>query len=146
MQQEKFGGAADLLLATLTAANWSRQDRPKKFNFQPWPEINKDIGQLGQFPGDERPTHYFGKYYMMKYEGDERKMNPFDIEKEVSPKLKGKPSDISSWGKNALLIQSRIHLRANWYRKYPLEARNVKLLVINTWTNVRESSMWVSLI
>ena len=31
-------------------------------------------------------------------------MNPFDIEKEVSQKLKGKPSDISSSGRNALLI------------------------------------------
>ena len=48
------------------------------------------ILQLGQFPGDEHPTHYFDKYFMMKIERDERKMNPFDIEKEISPKLKGK--------------------------------------------------------
>ena len=42
MQQEKFGGAADLPMATPTATNRSRQDRPKKFNFLPWPEINED--------------------------------------------------------------------------------------------------------
>ena len=95
MQQEKSGGAADLPMATPTATNWSRQDRLKKFNFQPWPEVNQDIGQLGRFPGDERPTHYFDKYFMMKIEGDKRKMTPFDIEKEVSQKLKGKPSDTS---------------------------------------------------
>ena len=41
---------------------------------------------------------------MMKIEGDKKKINPFDIEKEVSQKLKGKPSDISSSGRNALLI------------------------------------------
>ena len=58
MQQEKSGGAADLPMATATTTNRSRQYRPKKFNFQPWPEINQDIGQLGRFPGDERPTHY----------------------------------------------------------------------------------------
>ena len=75
MQQEKSGGAADLLMATPTATNRSRQDRPKKFNFQPWPVINQDIGQLGRFPGDERPTNYFDKYFMMKIEGDKRKMN-----------------------------------------------------------------------
>ena len=45
MQQEKSGGAADLPMTTLTATNRSRQARPKKFNFQPWPKINKDIGQ-----------------------------------------------------------------------------------------------------
>ena len=104
MQQEKSGGASDLPMAIPTATNRSRQDRPKKFNFQPWPEINQDIGQLGRFPGDERPSHYFDKYFMKKIEGDLRKMNPFDIEKEVSEKLKGKPSDISSSGRNALLI------------------------------------------
>ena len=82
MQQEKSGGAADLPMKSPTATNRSRQGRPKKFNFQPWPEINQDIGQLGRFPDDERPTHYFDKYFMMKIEGDKRKMNPFDIEKE----------------------------------------------------------------
>ena len=41
---------------------------------------------------------------MMKIEGAKRKINPFDIEKEISPKLTGKPSDISSSGRNALLI------------------------------------------
>ena len=91
-------------MATPTATNRSRQNRPKKFNFQPLPEINQDIGQLGRFPGDERPTHYFDKYFMMKIEGDERKMSPFDIEKEVSEKLKGKPSDISSSGRDALVV------------------------------------------
>ena len=35
MQQEKPGGASDLPRATPTATNRSRQDRPKKFNFQP---------------------------------------------------------------------------------------------------------------
>ena len=91
-------------MATPTATNRSRQDRPKKFNFQPWLEINQDIRQLGLFLCDERLTHYFDKYFMMKIEGDKRKMNPFDIEKEVSQKLKGKPCDISSSGRNALLI------------------------------------------
>ena len=66
MQQEKSGGSVDLQMATPTATNRSRQDRPKKFNFQPLPEINQDIGQLGRFPGDERPTHYFDKYFMLK--------------------------------------------------------------------------------
>ena len=54
--------------------------------------------------GDDHPTHYFVKYFMMKIEGDKGEMNPFDIEKEISQKLKGKPSDISSSGRNALLI------------------------------------------
>ena len=91
-------------MATLTATNLSKQDRPKKFNFQPWSEINHDRGELGQLPCDERPTHYFDKNFMMKIEGDKRKMNPFDIEKEVSKKLKGVPSDISSLDRNTLLI------------------------------------------
>ena len=43
MQQEKSCGAADLQMATPTATNRSRQDRPKKFNLQPRPEINQDI-------------------------------------------------------------------------------------------------------
>ena len=94
-QKEKSVGSAGLPIRTPAGTNRSRQDRPKKFNFQPWPEINQDIRQLGRFPGDERPTHYFDKYFMMKIEGGKRKMNPFDIKKEVSPKLKGKPSDIS---------------------------------------------------
>ena len=66
MQQEKSGGAADLPMPTPRGTNRSRQDRPKKFNFQPWPEINQDILQLGRFPGDERPTYYFDKYFMLK--------------------------------------------------------------------------------
>ena len=107
MQQERLAGDVDPSGSTSAETNRPRRDCPRKLNYQPWPNIiNQEVGKLGRFPGDECPTH-FDKYFIVKNDGDKRKMNPFIIEKEITQILKGKPSDISSTGRNGLLITVR---------------------------------------
>ena len=47
----------------------------------------------------------FDRYHMMKVLGDKPKLNPFSLERELTSKLGGKPSDISTAGRDCYLIK-----------------------------------------
>lgn len=49
-------------------------------------------------------SEHFNRYFIVKLSGDKRKLNPFLLEKEITSKLGGKPTDIAAAGKNAIMI------------------------------------------
>ena len=69
---------------------------------QQWPAC-KDFNLLIS----QGSNKFFTKYFIIKFNGNKRKLNPFSIEQEITAQLKGKSEDISAADRDGLLVTVR---------------------------------------
>ena len=73
-----------------------------------------------------------------------RKMNPFNIEREIILQLKGKPADISISGRNCILSGVNNEHRSRLIRTLSCLVENSKAFISHQQMNLSEDIIFVS--